>query len=128
MNEKTNPCPFCGEQLEELIAENSALYAHYYPLLDDPRCEAHIFFPGGDRIRERFEHRDGLSKDTCPFCGSTVTLRKTAEGDTLIECTNPDCRASFNFGWLAFINRDKRPKYSAEEAVEMFEKRSAQND
>lgn len=115
-------CPFCGEPLEELIPGMSALYTHFY--IGEPRCEAHIFFPGGERIRERFARRDGLSKDTCPFCGGTVAIKKTAEGDTLIECTNPDCRASVTFGWLAFINSDKRPKYSAEEVVKKFKERN----
>lgn len=127
MNEITNPCPFCGEQLEELITETSGLYTHFC-LDEPPLCEAHIFFLGVDRIRERFERRDGLSKDTCPFCGGAVTLDKTKEGDTLVKCTNQDCGANFNFGGLAFINPDKRPKYTTEEAVEKFKERNVHHD
>lgn len=118
-----NPCPFCGEQLEKLIGETSGLYSHYGLIDEKLPCEAHIFFPRGEHICERFERRDGASKETCPFCNSGVELTKTEEGDALVKCTNIKCEATINFGWLAFITRDKQPKYTAEETLELFRKR-----
>lgn len=119
----SNPCPFCGEQLEELLTETSGIYSHYNSGNEQITCEVQIFFPRGERVRERFERREGTAEDVCPFCGGSVELAKTSEGDTLVKCTNCECEATVNFGKLAFLTRDRQPKYTVEETTDLFRKR-----
>lgn len=117
-----NPCPFCGEKLEEFITDHITLYSHYDKDFK-PSCEVLISFEEKANFRERFERRESVSDEACPFCGGSVNVVKDSYGDTLVKCTNRECEAVISFGRLAILNHDRQPKYTAEETLELFRKR-----
>ncbi len=116
-------CPFCGKEIGKFAWSIAVLY-HHDEFFPSPACDAYITFCDAPNVSERFSRRDEADDDKCPFCGGTVALTNTNDGDTHFKCLNPDCAALFYFGRPAFMNEDRKPIYTADEALQKFKKRS----
>lgn len=115
-------CPFCGKEIGVFKWAGAALYRHA-EIFSNPDCDAYITFLRAPNIPERFSRRDGEDEDKCPFCGDSVKITVEEDGDTLIKCLNPDCAAIFYFGQPAFMNEDRKPKHTTDEALQKFKER-----